>query len=123
VYWKKTTETIPDSLFVIGNGSDGGHRSNIVEVDTTSLNVNGDIKQNGVTIDFSALGQEIEEMSDVEYAALVTKDPDKAYFVQGTEDNTRVVIGYDANDNPVYRMELYGCVASAAWEDNVTTAP
>ena len=52
-YWKKTTETIPDSLFVIGNGRDGGNRSNIVEVNETSLNVNGDIKQNGTTIDFS----------------------------------------------------------------------
>ena len=65
----------------------------------------------------------IEEMSDAEYAALATKDPDKLYLVQGTEDNKRVVIGYDANDNPVYRMELYGCVASATWGDNVTVAP
>lgn len=38
-------------LFNIGNGSAPSSRSNIVEVDSTSLNVNGDIKRDGVGID------------------------------------------------------------------------
>lgn len=35
-------------LFEIGNGTDGDHRSNIMEVSPTYLNVNGAIKANGV---------------------------------------------------------------------------
>lgn len=41
-------------LFVIGNGSDSTHRSNIVEVDNTSLTINGKIKANALNIDWAA---------------------------------------------------------------------
>ena len=51
-------ETIPDLLFVVGNGKGRVFQpqphldqSNIVEVDYTSMNVNGDIKRDGVGID------------------------------------------------------------------------
>ena len=37
-------------LFNIGNGSSSSNRSNIVEVNSTSMNVNGDIQQNGVSL-------------------------------------------------------------------------
>lgn len=37
-------------LFEIGNGTDDDERSNIVEVSSTYLNVNGDIKKNGTAI-------------------------------------------------------------------------
>ena len=37
-------------LFEIGNGTDASNRSNIVEVSSTHLNVNGAIKANGVAI-------------------------------------------------------------------------
>lgn len=37
-------------LFEIGNGTDDHHRSNIVEVSETYLNVNGDLKKNGVPL-------------------------------------------------------------------------
>lgn len=37
-------------LFNIGNGTNSSDRSNIVEVNSTSLNVNGDIKKNGVSL-------------------------------------------------------------------------
>lgn len=38
-------------FFEVGNGTNASNRSNIVEVDSTSLNVNGDIKRDGVGID------------------------------------------------------------------------
>lgn len=58
----------PKHLFIVGNGPDAAHRSNILEVDTTSLNVNGDIQQNGVplrattmpTITSSMLGKVVQ---------------------------------------------------------------
>jgi hypothetical protein len=37
-------------LFEIGNGTGSNARSNIVEVNSTSLNVNGDIKKNGTSL-------------------------------------------------------------------------
>lgn len=37
-------------LFNIGNGTDNNNRSNIVEINSTELNVNGDIKKNGVAL-------------------------------------------------------------------------
>lgn len=37
-------------LFNIGNGTNSSDRSNIVEVNSTSLNVNGDIKRNGTSL-------------------------------------------------------------------------
>lgn len=37
-------------LFNIGNGTGANARSNIVEVNSTSMNVNGDIKKNGVSL-------------------------------------------------------------------------
>lgn len=39
-----------NSLFEIGNGTNNNARSNIVEVDATSMNVNGDIQINNVAI-------------------------------------------------------------------------
>ena len=45
-----TSSSDPKHLFIIGNGTDENARSNILEVDTTSLNVNGDIQRNGVSI-------------------------------------------------------------------------
>jgi hypothetical protein len=83
-----------NSLFEIGNGSQQGsttQRSNILEVSDTYLNLNGIFKQNGQVIDFSTLGDEIVEMSDIEYEALVTKDPDKVYFVYEAEENSGTI--------------------------------
>ena len=40
----------PKHLLIVGNGTANDARSNILEVDTTSLNVNGSIQQNGVPI-------------------------------------------------------------------------
>lgn len=37
-------------LFEIGNGTNNSNRSNIVEVNSTSMNVNGDIKRNGISL-------------------------------------------------------------------------
>ena len=42
--FNKSATAGSNTLFVIGNGASTGTRSNIVEVDTTSLNINGDIK-------------------------------------------------------------------------------
>lgn len=42
-----TGENDPKHLFIVGNGASTSNRSNIVEVSSTYLNVNGDIKQNG----------------------------------------------------------------------------
>lgn len=52
-------------LFNIGNGTGNDARSNIVEVNSTELNVNGDIKRNGVGIDdYSTTEQKIGKWID-----------------------------------------------------------
>jgi hypothetical protein len=45
-----TGENDPKHLFIIGNGTGTNARSNILEVSDSYLNVNGDIKKNGVSI-------------------------------------------------------------------------
>lgn len=58
----------PKHLFIIGNGTANNARSNILEVSKTDMNVNGDIKQNGVplrattmpTITASMLGKVVQ---------------------------------------------------------------
>jgi hypothetical protein len=100
-----------NSLFEIGNGSQQGsttQRSNILEVSDTYLNLNGIFKQNGQVIDFSTLGDEIVEMSDIEYDALVTKDPDKVYFVYEAEENSGTITPKPNGFKRIYKgNELY----------------
>jgi hypothetical protein len=98
----------PKHLFIIGNGTGSDNRSNILEVSDTYLNLNGIFKQNGQAIDFSTLGDEIVEMSDIEYDALVTKDPDKVYFVYETEENSGTITPKPNGFKRIYKGdELY----------------
>ena len=119
----------PKHLFIVGNGTADNARSNILEVSDTYLNLNGIFKQNGQVIDFSTLGDEIVEMSDIEYDALVTKDPDKVYFVYEVEEDNRSIVCKDSNGNWKYTTTIIGTTASnitdnvTAEESTVTTPP
>ena len=119
----------PKHLFIVGNGTADNARSNILEVSDTYLNLNGVFKQNGQVIDFSTLGDEIVEMSDIEYDALVTKDPTKVYFVYEVEEDNRSIVCKDSNGNWKYTTTIIGTTASGitgnvtAEESTVTTPP
>ena len=65
----------------------------------------------------------IEEMTDAEYAALATKDPDKVYFVYEAEEDNRTVIAYDSNGDFMYTLTMYGCAASGISIDSKITTP
>lgn len=71
----------------------------------------------------------IEEMTDTEYAALATKDPDKVYFVYETEEDNRSIVCKDSNGNWKYTTTIIGTTASnvtdnvTAEESTVTTPP
>ena len=124
-----TRSVDPKHLFIVGNGLDDNNRSNILEVSDTYLNLNGVFKQNGQVIDFTTLGDEIIEMSDIEYDALATKDPDKVYFVYEAEEDNRSIICKDSNGNWKYTTTIIGTTASnitgnvTAEESTVTTPP
>ena len=119
----------PKHLFIIGNGTGTNARSNILEVSDTYLNLNGVFKQNGQEIDFSTLGNDVIELSDVEYNALAIKDPTKAYFVYETEEDKRTIVCMDSNGNWKYSTTIVGTTASditgnvTAEESTVTTQP
>lgn len=118
-----TRSVDPKHLFIVGNGLDDNNRSNILEVSDTYLNLNGVFKQNGQVIDFSTLGDEIVEMSDIEYNALTTKDPDKVYFVYEAVEDNRTITAYDSNGDFMYTMTMYGCAASGRSLNSKTTTP
>lgn len=111
-------------LFIVGNGTGVDDRSNILEVSDTYMNLNGVFKQNGQVIDFSSL-DEIVEMSDIEYDALATKDPDKVYFVYETEVDNRTITAYDSNGDFIYKLTMYGCasIGGISLDSKVTTPP
>lgn len=104
----------PKHLFIVGNGTADNDRSNIVEVSDNYMNLNGIFKQNGQVIDFSTLGKEIVEMSDTDYAALVTKDPNKLYLVYESVVDNRTVIVRDSNGDWKYSASIYGVVAAGS---------
>ena len=65
----------PKHLFIIGNGTDDSHRSNVVEVDENSMNVNGEL-----SIDNSPIPKHVE-LTQAQYNALDPPDPDTLYFI------------------------------------------
>ena len=66
----------------------------------------------------------IEEISNIEYAALATKDPDKIYFVYEAEEDNRTVIAYDSNGDFMYKLSMYGCHSAYGISlDSKTTIP
>lgn len=65
----------PKHLFIIGNGTADNDRSNIVEVDDDTFNVNGAITKNNNPI------PEIVELTQAQYDALSNPDPDITYFI------------------------------------------
>lgn len=54
----------------------------------------------------------IEEISDIEYAALATKDHDKVYFVYETEEDNRTIVVKNSNGDFVYSAAIYGVAAA-----------
>jgi hypothetical protein len=79
-------------LFIIGNGARDSERSNIVEVDTTSLNVNGDIKQNGVSITSTPH----TELTQAQYDALQSPDAGTEYFITDPDTSADVIANLEA---------------------------
>ena len=77
-------------LFEIGNGVDAQHRSNIVEVNKTSLNVNGEIKKNGVSLPtpYTTMPTITEAMLGqiAQYVGETTNDYVKGYFYIASSD-------------------------------------
>lgn len=76
----------PKHLFIVGNGTGVDDRSNIIEVSETYLNVNGDIKQNGVTITSTPH----TELTQAQYDALQSPDTNTEYFI--TDASSGVVL-------------------------------
>ena len=65
----------PKHLFIVGNGTADNARSNIVEVSDDTFNVNGDITKNNNPI------PEFVELTQAQYDALVSPDPDITYLI------------------------------------------
>jgi len=65
----------PKHLFIVGNGTADNDRSNIVEVSDDTLNVNGNITKNNNPI------PEFVELTQAQYDALVSPDPDITYLI------------------------------------------
>jgi len=115
-----------NDLFNIGNGTGNNARSNIVEVNSASMNVNGAITINSKTV------MPIVELTDTEYAALSAseKSADIAYLVTETIENNRSIIVKDSNGDFKYEGFVYGVVAngttgwsSTATDPNAPTTP
>ena len=76
----------PKHLFIVGNGLDDNNRSNILEVSDTYLNVNGDIKQNGVTITSTPH----TELTQAQYDALQNPDAGTEFFITDASSGVAV---------------------------------
>ena len=123
-----TSENDPKHLLIVGNGTAFDSRSNIVEVSDTYLNVNGDIKKNGIALGSLAMKDADDihrEISDVEYEALpaAKKNNGTEYFVYETGDDNRSIVCKDANGNFKYRAFVYGVAdnnSGTGWNKSAT---
>ena len=75
-------------LFEIGNGTDAQHRSNILEVNWTSVNVNGDIQQNGVSLRATTMPTITASMLGkvVQYVGATDANYTKGWFYEAKSD-------------------------------------
>jgi len=115
-------------LFEIGNGTDDHHRSNIVEVSETYLNVNGDLKKNGVALgslsmQSSASGSYTPEGS---VAVTPTTSSISAVATVGTlpsmiYDSANESITFDPGTLPTISSETVMTGASAAFTGTAGT--
>lgn len=115
-------------LFEIGNGTDDHHRSNIVEVSSTYLNVNGDLKKNGVALgslsmQSSASGSYTPEGS---VAVTPTTSSISAVATVGTlpsmiYDSANESITFDPGTLPTISSETVMTGASAAFTGTAGT--
>ena len=90
----------PKHLFIVGNGTADNARSNIVEVSDDTLNVNGNITKNNNPI------PEFVELTQAQYNALVTPDPDITYLITDYDASGG---GGGSGGIPFARTLLYDC--------------
>lgn len=75
-------------LFNVGNGQNNNHRSNIVEVNATSMNINGDIKQNNVSLRATTMPTITDSMLGkvVQYVGATDANYKKGWFYEAVSD-------------------------------------
>jgi hypothetical protein len=91
----------PKHLFIVGNGTADNARSNIVEVSDDTFNVNGGITKNNNPI------PEFVELTQAQYDALVSPDPDITYLITDYDASGGGSGG--GGGTPFTRTLLYDC--------------